>query len=70
MVLARIPLVIYYEGRGFPAEARTVTQEILRTNPELTAEQAMIALPGHEIGLFGAPDAAEDLEHLRSAGLP
>ena len=70
LVLARIPLVIYYEGRGRPALARTVTQEILRTNPDLTAEQALVALPGHDIGLFGAADAAEDLENLRRAGLP
>ena len=70
MVLARIPLVIYYEKIGRHADARTVAREILRTNPDITAEQAFIALPGHDTGLFGAADPAGDVENLRSAGLP
>jgi adenylate cyclase len=63
MILARIPLAALYESEGRHEEARTLAQEILRVNPDLTANSATLLAGGG----FDTDDARE---HLRSAGLP
>ncbi|MCH8890622.1 MAG: tetratricopeptide repeat protein [Myxococcales bacterium] len=64
MIVARIPLAALYESEGRHEVARLLAQEILRVNPDLTAESAAeLAL-----GWGFAPDDA--IDHLRSAGLP
>ena len=64
LILARIPLAALYESAGRHEEARALAQEILRVNPDLTAESATeLAL-----GWGFAPDDA--IDNLRSAGLP
>jgi hypothetical protein len=63
MILARIPLAALYESEGRHEEARTLAQEILRVNPDLTANSAT-QLAG---GGFDTDDARDN---LRNAGLP
>ncbi len=64
MIRARIPLAALYESEGRHEEARALVREILRVNPDLTAESAA----GVALG-FGF-DKNEATEDLRSAGLP
>jgi tetratricopeptide (TPR) repeat protein len=64
MILARIPLVALYESEGRHEEARVLAQEILRVNPDLTAESAT------ELALGLGFDREEAIDNLRSAGLP
>jgi adenylate cyclase len=70
MILARIPLAIHYESGDRPDEARTAVQEMLRVNPDLTAELAFDALPGKDRGVFDPEGGAQEIENLRRAGLP
>ncbi len=62
MILARIPLAILYESEGRHEEARVLAREILRVNPDLTAESATELALGF--------DRDETIDNLRSAGLP
>jgi adenylate cyclase len=64
MILARIPLAALYESEGRHEEARALAQEILRVNPNLTAESAT------ELALAGVFDRDEAIDNLRRAGLP
>ncbi len=64
MILARIPLAALYESEGRHEEARALAQEILRVNPDLTAESAT------ELALRLGFDRDEAIDNLRSAGLP
>ena len=60
MILPRIGLAAHYESVGRHQEAQTLVQEILRVNPNLTAEIAnSMALGGDEWPML-----------LRRAGLP
>ncbi len=61
MILARIPLAAIYESEGRHEEARAVVQEILRVNPDLTADHAA------QLTVRATP---EQTKALRSAGLP
>ncbi|MBW2315708.1 MAG: hypothetical protein JRH10_16155 [Deltaproteobacteria bacterium] len=63
-ILPRISLAVLYESEGRHEEARVLAQEILRVNPDLTAESATELIPG--LGL----DADQAIDHLRRAGLP
>ncbi len=53
-----------YESEGRHEEARALAQEILRVNPDLTAESAT------ELVLAFGFDRDEAIGNLRSAGLP
>ena len=64
MILARIPLAVLYESEGRHEEARALAQEILRVNPDLTAEAAI------ELALALGFDTDDAIDHLRRAGLP
>ncbi len=64
LILARIPLAVLYESEGRHEEARALAQEILRVNPDLTAESAT------ELALALGFDRDEAIGNLRSAGLP
>jgi adenylate cyclase len=64
MILARIPLAVLYESEGRREEAGALAQEILRVNPDLTAESAT------ELALVVGFDRDEAIDNLRSAGLP
>jgi len=64
MITARIPLAVLYESEGRHEEARTLAQEILRVNRDLTAESAT------ELALIGGFDRDDAIDHLRRAGLP
>jgi len=64
MILARIPLAALYESEGRHEEARALGQEILRVNPDLTAESAT------ELALAWGFDRDDVIDNLRSAGLP
>jgi adenylate cyclase len=61
LILARLPLAALYESEGRHEEARTVVQEILRVNPDFTADHAAQLSPA------GTP---ERTKALRRAGLP
>jgi adenylate cyclase len=63
LILARIPLAAIYEAEGRHEEARTVAEEILRVNPNLTAESAT------RISFLDAEEAADLIAALRKAGL-
>ena len=63
-ILARIPLAALYESEGRHEEARALAQEILRVNPDLTAESAT------ELARAGGFDTDDAIDHLRRAGLP
>ena len=67
-LLARIGLVDVYESRGRNEEARTQVQEILRLNPDLTAELA-VEIPMLRM-MMDAETRATLRDRLRSAGLP
>ena len=64
MIRARIPLAALYESEGRHEEARTLVQEILRVNPDLTAESAT------ELALALGFDRDDAIRTLRRAGLP
>jgi AraC-like DNA-binding protein len=64
MITARIPLAVLYESEGRHEEARALAQEILRVNPDLTAESAT------EVAQVAGFDTDEAIDNLRSAGLP
>ena len=64
IITARIPLAAIYESEGRHEEARVLAQEILRVNPDLTAESATALALG--LGF----DRDEAMDDLRSAGLP
>jgi adenylate cyclase len=64
MILARIPLAVLYESEGRHEEARALAREILRVNPDLTAEAAI------ELALTLGFDRDEAIDNLRRAGLP
>ncbi len=64
LIVARIPLAALYESEGRHEEARALAQEILRVNPDLTAESAT------ELPLALGFDRDEAIANLRSAGLP
>ena len=64
MILARIWLALLYESEGRHEEARALAQEILRVNPDLTAEATI------ELALVVGFDPDDAIDHLRSAGLP
>ena len=64
LILPRIPLAVLYESEGRHEEARALAQEILRVNPDLTAESAT------KLALVGAFKSEDAIDHLRSAGLP
>ncbi len=63
MILAHIPLAIFYESEGRHQEGRVLVSEILAVNLNFTAESAS------QLALLGsAPD--EGRASLRRAGLP
>ena len=62
LILARIPLAAIYESEGRHEEARAVVQEILRVNPNFTAD--------HAAHLYAGAATPERIKALRSAGLP
>ncbi|MEE8474835.1 MAG: tetratricopeptide repeat protein [Myxococcota bacterium] len=64
LITARIPLAVLYESAGRHEEARTLAQEILRVNPDLTAESAT------ELVLAFGFDRDDAIGNLRRAGLP
>ncbi len=64
LIVARIPLAALYESEGRHEEARALAQEILRVNPDLTAESATDLFQA--LGL----DLDDAIGNLRSAGLP
>ncbi len=64
LIVARIPLAALYESEGRHEEARALAQEILRVNPDLTAESAT------ELALGLGFDRDDAIDNLRSAGLP
>ena len=61
LILARLPLAALYESEGRHDEARTVVQEILRVNPDFTADHAAQLSPA---------STPERTKALRRAGLP
>ena len=67
-IIARIGLAGVYESRGRHAEARTVVQEMLRVNPDLTAELAL-GIPMMRF-VFDPETSSQFLDQLRNAGLP
>ncbi len=62
LITARIPLAMIYESEGRHVEARAVVQEILRVNPDFTAD--------HAAQLSAGAGTPEQTQALRSAGLP
>ena len=64
MILARIPLAALYESEGRHKEARALAQEMLRVNPDLTAESAA------RLARVAGFDMDKAVTNLRSAGLP
>ncbi len=68
LILPRLELADYYAGSGRLDEARVLVEEILRVNPELTAENAR-ELAGRAMAR-NAEDASALAENLKAAGLP
>jgi adenylate cyclase len=66
LINVRIPLAALYESDGRHAEALAIVQEILRVNPNMTAEQATGGTPGTLL----AAQVADLAGTLRAAGLP
>ena len=67
-IFSRVGLVGVYESRGRHAKARAEVREILRVNPDLTAE---LVLRNPLVGLTMNAKARDQLrDQLRSAGLP
>ncbi len=62
VVGARIMLARHYASVGLQEQARTLAEELLRANPECTAEQAAEIMP--------PPFRSGLSEHLRQAGFP
>ena len=62
LITARIPLAALYESEGRHEEARAAVQEILRVNPDFTAD--------HAAQLSRGWLTPERIKALRSAGLP
>ncbi len=67
LIMARIPLAAIYELDGRHDEARTLVEEILRVNPDFTAELAFQQIP---TSVIGGGQAAQFGQALRDAGLP
>ncbi len=68
MIMARIALA----GGGWeeaPDESREHVREILRVNPDLTAEQAIRVMQG-SVNVIGAAESRRFVANLRKAGLP
>ncbi len=68
MIMARIALA----GGGWeeaPDESREHVREILRVNPDLTAEQAVMVMQGG-VNVIGAAENRRFVANLRKAGLP
>ena len=62
LIRARIPLAALYESEGRHEEARAVVQEILRVNPDFTAD--------HAAQISAGAATPEQIKALRRAGLP
>ncbi len=62
LIVARAALAFIYESDGRHEEARTLAQEILRVNPDFTAD--------HIGPLSGGWITPEQIKALRRAGLP
>ncbi len=62
LIPARFQLAILYESEGRHEEARALVQEILRVNPDFTAD--------HAAQLSAGAATPEQTKALRSAGLP
>jgi adenylate cyclase len=73
-LIARVVLAAILEaseeavGVNHHDEATVVVQEILRVNPDLTAELGMRLIPAGD--LFGPQEISRNIEWLRRAGLP
>ena len=65
-ILVRIPLVSHYEDSDRHGDARVIAEEILRTNPNLTADKAART----SVDFLGLKSVAAITEKLRRAGLP
>lgn len=68
LILPRLKLAAMYESQGRDDEAQTIVQEILRIDPELTADLLMNS--GISAIVFDARERAEVRDQLRRAGLP
>ena len=67
MIMARIALAV---GSEQPLEqAREHVREILRVNPDLTAEQAVLVMQGNA-NVIADAQARRFVANLRKAGLP
>ncbi len=62
LITARIALAALYESEGRHEESRAEVREILRVNPDFTAD--------HAAQLFGGTLVPEQIKALRRAGLP
>ena len=67
-IVARVGLAAFYESQGRHREARAVAQEILRVNPQLTAE--LVSGHGFFSIILDEGQRAEFAKNLRNAGLP
>jgi adenylate cyclase len=67
LIGARIPLAAIYQSDGRHDDASALVQEILRVNPEMTAEAATGRFSS---SLLGPDDAPDWTRALRAAGLP
>ena len=68
MIMARIPLAAG-GWEEFPEQSREHVREILRVNPDLTAEQAVRLMQGN-VDVIGDDMARRFVKNLRLAGLP
>ena len=68
LVGPRLQLAAIYQSQGRVDEAQTLVQEILRINPELTAE--LLVTSGPVALMFDGRRKAELRDQLRRAGLP
>ncbi len=68
LIAPRLQLVAMYDSQGRHEEARTLVREILRINPELTAD--LLATSGPVAVMFDGREKAELRDQLRRAGLP
>ncbi len=62
LITARFALAALYESEGRHEQARAMVQEILRVNPDFTAD--------HAAQLSGGATPPEQTQALRNAGLP
>jgi TolB-like protein/class 3 adenylate cyclase/Tfp pilus assembly protein PilF len=65
-LLARTELAIHYAGAGQPEDARSVVEEMIRVNPQLTARSAAEL----RSRAFRRDDTEEAVAALQQAGLP